>query len=296
METLESLRRKIHNADDLFSVVRTMKTLAAVNIRHFERAVESLDDYNRTIEMGLRIVLQGRQGAATAPRMMEGRIGAVVFGSEQGLSGQFNDLIVTFTRAWMEEQGFPPERRTVLALGDRVVAPLEESQPVQEQLPFPNSLPGIPAILQEVLTIMERWRFQEGIEQVVLFYNRPLSGASYRPEMNSLLPVDENWMRNLEQEKWKSRTLPMIAGEREQLLSVLIRQYLFIALYRAFVHSMASENASRLASMQAAEKNIRDRLDELNTGFHHQRQSTVTAELLDIIGGYEALEGYKKGR
>jgi F-type H+-transporting ATPase subunit gamma len=255
--------------------------------------VESLDDYNRTIEMGLRIVLSERGRTGTETRTAERLIGAVVFGSEQGLSGQFNDIIVAFALGQMEELEFPSDQRIVLALGDRVVSRLEESQPVHEQLPFPNSLPGIPAVLQEVLAIIERWRFQERIEQVVLFFNRPLSGASYQPEMNRLLPIDAEWLRRLEDEKWESRSLPMIGGEREEVLSVLIRQYLFISLYRAFVHSMASENASRLASMQAAEKNIRDRLDELNSEYHHQRQSAITAELLDIIGGYEALEGRK---
>lgn len=290
METLESLRKRIDTADDLFSVVRTMKTLAAVNIRHFERAVESLDDYSRTVEMGIRIVLRDVPDFRT-PSPPGNRLGAVIFGSEQGLSGQFNDQIAGFSQAGMDMLGVAPAFRTVLAIGDRVVPRIEENQPVAGQLPFPNSLPGIPGVLQEVLTVIERWRFSEGIERIVLFHHRPLSGASYRPVQVRLLPIDEDWMRNLEAAGWTSRTLPMAPGDRERLFAALIRQYLFVTLYRAFVHSMASENASRLASMQAAEKNIRDRRDELNAEYHHQRQNSVTAELLDIIAGYEALEG-----
>ena len=72
METMESLKRRVHTAEDLYSLVRTMKALAAVNIRQLEHAVESLADYKRTIELGLRVVLRRRGRSTvtsrTAPR------------------------------------------------------------------------------------------------------------------------------------------------------------------------------------------------------------------------------------
>ena len=75
----------------------------------------------------------------------------------------------------------------------------------------------------------------------------------------------------------------------ERLASALFRQYFFVSLYRACAESLASENASRLASMQIAEKNIAERLGELQAEFNHQRQSGITEELLDIVSGFEAL-------
>ena len=70
----------------------------------------------------------------------------------------------------------------------------------------------------------------------------------------------------------------------------LIREYLFVSVYRAFANSLASENASRLAAMQNAEKNIGERLEELDVQFHRQRQMTITEELLDIVAGFEVLK------
>ena len=69
----------------------------------------------------------------------------------------------------------------------------------------------------------------------------------------------------------------------------MIRQYLFVSLYRAFAESLASENASRLRAMQAAEENITERLEELNAQFRSERQSAITEELFDIVAGFEAL-------
>ena len=76
-----------------------------------------------------------------------------------------------------------------------------------------------------------------------------------------------------------------------RLFSLLVRQYLFVSLYRAFAESLASENASRLASMQVAERNIENRLDELNALYHQQRQGAIDSELFDLVAGFEALIG-----
>jgi vacuolar-type H+-ATPase subunit B/Vma2 len=73
-----------------------------------------------------------------------------------------------------------------------------------------------------------------------------------------------------------------------------IREYLFISLFRACAESLASENASRLAAMQRAEKNIDELLEDLNRTFHRQRQSSIDEELFDVVSGFEALSAEEK--
>ena len=77
-------------------------------------------------------------------------------------------------------------------------------------------------------------------------------------------------------------------------LRALIREYLFISLFRACAESLASENASRLAAMQRAEKNIDELLENLNRTFHRLRQSGIDEELFDVVSGFEALSGEEK--
>jgi F-type H+-transporting ATPase subunit gamma len=81
----------------------------------------------------------------------------------------------------------------------------------------------------------------------------------------------------------------MFTMDAERLFSALIRQYLFVSLFRACAESLASENASRLAAMRGAERNIGDQLTELTHQFHQKRQMAITEELLDIASGFEAL-------
>ncbi len=84
--------------------------------------------------------------------------------------------------------------------------------------------------------------------------------------------------------------------EWDRLFSALVRQYLFVSLYRAVAESLASENAARLAAMERAEKNTKERLDELRLQYHRSRQISITEELLDIMAGFEAITGQKDGR
>ena len=96
-DTTESLRRKISSAGDLQSVVRTMKALAASSIGQYEKSVLGLADYYRTVELGLGACFRESEPAAVMAKRKgqtdTGAIGAVVFGSDQGLVGQFNDVV-----------------------------------------------------------------------------------------------------------------------------------------------------------------------------------------------------------
>lgn len=291
MEQLEILRRKIESAQDLQSVVKTMKALAAVNIREYERAAESLRDFSRTVEWGLQVLMKNRPRQKISDQAHHaGILGAVVFGSEQGMVGQFNDHIASFAVERIIQLQPSEEKKTILALGERVISRLEEYDlPVEERMPAFGSLMDLTSLVQEVLFKIEEWRTKQEVGQIILFYNRPSSGTAYEPYMRHLLPLDLNWLRDLEKREWPTRMLPFFTMDWDRLFSSLVRQHFFVSLYRASVESLASENASRLASMQAAEKNVKERLENLNTQFQHQRQETITAELLDIVSGFEVL-------
>jgi hypothetical protein len=81
----------------------------------------------------------------------------------------------------------------------------------------------------------------------------------------------------------------LAANDQEPTLRALIREYFFVSLFRACAESLASENASRLAAMQRAEKNIDELQEELNRTFHRLRQSSIDEELFDVFSGFEIL-------
>ena len=291
MQTLESLRRKIGSAEDLHSIVKTMKALAAVSIRQYEKAVESLTEFNRTTELGLHVVLADKaQELMAEDRSHSTRMGAIVFGSDQGMCGQFNEQVGSFTLRGLEAMASQVADRSVVVVGGRVAPYLEDAgQPVEEVFSLPGSVTGVTRSVQGLLLIIDAWRQDQEIDRVYLYYNRPMSTAAYRPQMVRLLPIEVERLRSLETSKWPSHNLPIYTIDRNRLLASLIRQHLFVLLFRAIAESQASENSARLAAMQAAERNIDDRLVELNALYHGQRQNSITSELLDIVSGFEVL-------
>jgi F-type H+-transporting ATPase subunit gamma len=295
MPTIEELKRKIDRTRDLQSVVKTMKALAAVNIRQFEKAVEALEDYHAAVEGGLQAALRNRPEFSVSARVApEGSAGAIVFGSDQGMCGQLNEEIVAHTLGFLERQQVGAENRRLIAVGIRVQTRLEDRrQAVDGYFPVPGAVEGIAALVQKLVLEIENWR-TGGLDSIFLFYCRPLSGSRYRPHHVHLLPIARGWLEEIRSRPWPTRQLPLFRAQWDVLFSALVRQYLFVSLYRAAAHSLASENASRLASMQGAERNIEEKIAELNQEYHRQRQMTITEELLDIVSGFEALSHPQK--
>jgi F-type H+-transporting ATPase subunit gamma len=293
-DTLENLRRKIAGAGELDSVVRTMKVLAASSIGQYERAVEALVDYSRTVELGLSACFRESRpatGEDRARRAGIGATGAIVVGSDQGLIGQFNDVLTEF--ALTSLQALPGEKR-IWAVGERIRSRLSDGGlPPAGLFPVPTSVTAITPLVGQLLIAIERARGD--ISQVFVFHNRPLGSATYEPVSQRLLPLDEHWHRSFAQVPWPTRYLAEVRGGAQAVLETLIREYLFVTLYRTSAESLASENASRLAAMQRAEKNIGELLEDLRHTFHRLRQSVIDEELFDVVSGFEALSNSRPG-
>lgn len=292
-ETTASLRRKIDSARDLQSVVRTMKALAASSIGQYEKSVRALADYYRTVQLGLSVCLRENVPAASETGrtgQADGRvIGAVVFGSDQGLVGQFNEVIAGHAIRALADL---PGRQQVWAVGERVHSRLSDAgAPLMGLFPVPISVKAIAPLVGRILIEIEAHDHRaEGIE-LHLFHNRPTSDTGYAPVSQRLLPLDGDWRRDLATLPWPAKNLPEIMGDSVTTLSALIREHLFVSIFRACAESLASENASRLAAMQRADKNIDELLEDLNGSFHRLRQSAIDEELFDVIAGFEELGG-----
>jgi F-type H+-transporting ATPase subunit gamma len=292
-DTTESLRRKISSAGDLQSVVRTMKALAASSIGQYEKSVRALADYYRTVELGLGACFRENEPVAA---MVEpsvpthaGAICAIVFGSDQGLVGQFNDVVADYA---IKTLAALPGKAQVWAVGERVHARLADAGlPLVGLFTVPNSVQAITPLVGQIQIESEAHRDKGENADLWVFHNRPLSGSLHEPVSQRLLPLDAQWQQGLAKIHWPTANLPEVMGGGTTTLRALIREYLFISLFRACAESLASENASRLAAMERADKNINDLLEQLHGSFHQLRQSGIDEELFDVISGFEALVG-----
>lgn len=263
-----------------------MKALAASSVGQYERSLLALSDYYRTVELGLGLCFRQLQvGDEFELKTQSGQVGAIVFGSDQGLVGQFNDQIVAHVLETLAERS---KDAHIWAVGERAHSRLTDAGlEVRGVFRVPNSVRAISPLVGQIQIETEVLQ-ASGQATVWVFHNRPVSGSQYVPVHTRLLPLDRSWQRDLEAVPWPSRNLPEVIGG-VGTLRALIREYLFMSLFRACAESLASENASRLAAMDRADRNIEEMLEELRATYHQLRQESIDAELFDVVAGYEAL-------
>ncbi|KAA3649950.1 MAG: F0F1 ATP synthase subunit gamma [Proteobacteria bacterium] len=284
-----SLQRRQQSAGELGSVVRTMKALSTANISQYQMAVESLQMYYRTISLGLYASFQRGQLAVIGEgaRQRKPTNVAVIFGSDQGLVGRFNDSVAEFGQQSLEHL---PGIIETWAVGERVYYLLADAGLTPTRLfHVPNSVSAITPLVHDILIKSEQYRQNNQDYRFYIVHNKPLNDEGYLQSSQQLYPPDKKWQEQITALQWPSENLPQVVGATEDTLRALIREYLFVSIYKACAESLAAENASRLAAMQRAEKNIDEMLEELKLSYNKLRKSTIDAELFDVIAGFEAL-------
>ncbi|MDN4502658.1 F0F1 ATP synthase subunit gamma [Alteromonadaceae bacterium BrNp21-10] len=292
-DSMDSLQHKMHTAEDLKSVVRTMKAIAAGSITQYNNAVLSLDDYYRTVRLGLTACFVNHEiyPPVWTDKHNNTRI-FIVFGSDQGLVGQFNQHM----QAFIKEQDLKHKKESansntlLWTVGERIRAGLVSAQfNCTNNFKLPNSIDTITALVSDILQELEAYVEQHNIADVYLFNHRPKSNSGYEPILQRLLPLDKHWQQNIKLAQWPSNNRPQLLNAPQATFLALLREYLFVSIYKACAESLASENASRLTAMQRAENNIDELQEKLHRTFHHLRQTGIDEELFDLVGGFEAL-------
>ena len=286
------LRRQIDSAVDLQSVVRAMKAQAAAGIAQYEKSVAAAAAYADIVELGLGAALRQAR-AIDAPQaarasVREATRRAIVFGSDQGLVGRFNETVAEFAAQSLRTS---TGALRVWAVGERVHAALGAAglSPLAT-LPVPSTVHAITGLVSDLLAQAFGERGGEDVS-LTLYYNRPVpgSGSMFEPVVQCVLPLDETWQRSITARRWPTPQPPEVIGEPGDVLRSLVREHLFVSLFRACADSLASENASRLAAMDRADSNIDKLLVGLQGRFHRLRQSGIDEQLSDVTAGFRAL-------
>ncbi len=284
-----SLQRKINSAGELRTVVRTMKAVAASNITQYEKAVLGLADYVRAIELGLGACLrQSASADVMPPHKSRPHIGAVVFGSDQGLVGQFNESVADFAISVLA--GFPGQVK-VWTVGDRVQGRLlDAGLSITGTFPFRGRPRASRAWLGRSWCRPKPRNSAARMPNLHLFHNRPIDGANYAPIRQRLLPLDDTWRREHMECAWPGHRHAQIMGTGASMLRALIGEYLFAPCSApAPSHSRANRPAgSPPCSGPSAASKICSMSWVRHS--HRLRQSQIDEELFDVVSGFEALK------
>jgi F-type H+-transporting ATPase subunit gamma len=282
MARREQIEQQIETIDGMRDIIHAMRSLAATYLTRAQKRLAGLRAYADTIGRAIEDCLFGRD-IALPERQARGTV-IVAFFSEQGLCGRFNEIVAEAAA----RHGSQVESPRFVVVGRRGRPLLRRlGMTLAAGLPSISSPNAVDAIIHRVAGAVLELHGRGGFRQAYLLYARYLSPGRVEPRFERVLPVDLSQWREGQD---AGRVRPRLGLSRIDLLRELVNEYAFISLFQAMTESLASENGMRLRSMEAARSNIDETLDDLRRQSRIQRQNEITEELLDLVGGAEALE------
>ncbi len=285
MADLRDLQRKLESIAALREIVQAMRNLAAVYVRRAESTLDATRPYETVVETGLATALE-RAHVADIPDQSEHPPIAIVFSSDQGLCGAYNERVVRTALQFCDEH--PGTQLIAIGLRGRDMLAQRDIEPLLS-VRAPTSLEGIKAQVPELSEQIFETYAKHGAGDLFFVYNMYESMGRFTGTTRRVLPPGRDKADTDAAETFRSE--PLLTMPADELLSRLIEEHFFINLFRGLLESHASENGARLLSMTAASSNIDNRISVLTKEYQSARQEMVTAELLDVVGGAEALRG-----
>lgn len=300
METLDNLKKTLDTSKSIKQVVSTMKALSGANIKKYEKIVKILYTYKSNVELALQAIMMhndkininelefiGQSKNKKAKNLV------VVFGSNQGLCGRFNDKIANFTIDDIQNT----DENKVIVVGERLSMLLSNTKlKIFKTIPVPNSIENISNTIYELLAVIEKEIEEKTINKVFLYYTANDDTMNGTLTKTRLIPIDKKILENAQKKVWPTNNIPYWQIDTKTLAVDLLKQYIFVGLNDALVNSIASEQKNRLLTLQNAENNINDLIRTKNLEYNQKRQSTITNELLDVVTGYSVAKKKKKNK
>ncbi|MBW7472063.1 F0F1 ATP synthase subunit gamma [Marinobacter sp. F4218] len=295
-QTFEALSHHDDTLTGIRSIVHTMKTLSAINAVPYERAATSIEAYHNTILSGLQALLAGT-GPIALPSVEPEEKVLVVFGSDHGLCGSYNETVAQAVVTAPELLAAEHPGLRILCVGAQMNDALTGLGITSEAVLLPPaSAAGIGRLASDIVTRLDtigRGDPHNRLVATLAFMQRADHGQQ-RPAVTRLLPLAPSLVAELAERPWVSRSLPIHSLSSDQVFAALLRSHIFASVFRASAEAIVTENAARLARMQQAERSVDDQLEQVKGQMRSVRQEEITTELLDVIIGFEALQGRER--
>lgn len=315
MANLKAIRDRIQSVQNTQKITEAMRLVAAARVRRAQEQVTStrpFADRLAQVLYGLQARLRFEEADLPLLRRREVRkVGLLVVSGDRGLCGGFNNNVIRRAEDRARELQKDGTEYTFVLVGRKAIQyfqrrnqPIDETYSGLEQIP---TAAEASKIADELLSLF----LSEDVDRVELVYTRFVSLVSSRPVIQTLLPLDPQGLETsddeifrlttregrfqVEREKVKTAQLqampPDMIFEQNpvQILDALLPLYLNNQLLRALQESAASELAARMTAMNNASDNASELIGSLTLSYNKARQAAITQEILEVVGGAEAL-------
>lgn len=283
MARAQDIAAQINSLKELLEIVAALRAMAAVQMQQSQRSLDAIRNYSDIIRRALAeaatLVPGDGTGAAAATAASPG---LVVFCSEHGFCGAFNEPLIS---AAAEASKSEPNLHLIFVGTRGAQRAAERGLPPALILPMATHSGGVTATARQVAAELYRMFIAQTLTSVEVVFTREAVAQHANLLRLKLLPLDAPAVKENQ-----TGLPPIVNMQPRQLLDELAEEYMFAILESAAMESFASENAARFRTMEAAHENISNKATELNRTMRRMRQEAVTTEVLDLIGGFEAIK------
>ena len=286
MATLRDIRRRIRSVQSTQKITRAMKLVAASKLRRAQERITAARPYAQkmTSLLGSLVTRAGDESHPLLARRTTGRRRLVIITADKGLCGAFNSNILRASLQFLREGGDADVTLVVVGKKARDFYRRRQWTLKSEMLGFFDRLAYSHA--QELAGELMRDYLAEEVDEVHLMYNEFRSVAVQRVKREQLLPIAPDAVTG---EGDGAGTDYIYEPSPEAILASLLPRHVTTQVFRALMESVAGEYGARMTAMETATRNAKDMIDILSIPYNTARQERITKELLDIVGGAEAL-------
>jgi F-type H+-transporting ATPase subunit gamma len=304
MATRKEVKSRISSVKNIHKITRAMEMVAAARLRRAEERIDHLRPYAQALR---KMTRQVSEAAGTMPdipvmgeREQTKRVGILLVTGDRGLAGSFNTQII---RAGVElkrefkEDGVDVTFSLVGRRGNSTMS--FRGEDVTKAYTGFTDRPAF-ANAREIGEDLSSSYMDEEVDRVELIYNRYVSPLTQYVRRQTLLPLQEAEVfgegipepeepEDSELAEAHAKALWVYEPDPELLLPQLFREYVDLSVFRALLESTASEHGSRMTAMRNAAENAQDMIGDLTLEMNRVRQAEITQEILEVVGGAEAL-------
>ncbi len=291
MATLKDIQRKIGAVKKTQQITRAMNMVAAAKLRGAQARMESFEPYATKFAEVLGNLASGLESdihPLLVKKEQVSRVELLHFSGDRGLCGSFNTNLITKAKKWIEEQRAGGLEYSLTTVG-------KKGRDYFGKRDFNVSASHIDAygdvdisfINQMTKRFIDRY-MADDVDEVYMMYARFISMAKQEPMMVKLIPIEPP--RSKEEESESGAAEYLCEPGPEEFLIELLPKHVSVQILNAFLQNETSEHAARMAAMDNASKNCSELIDNLTLVYNKARQAAITAELMDIVGGAEALK------
>ena len=290
-ESTREILRRIKGIKSTQQITKAMEMVSAVKLNKVRTQAESSRPYVDSMQQMMQALCASADEIShplLSPREDVQKVLLVVVTSDRGLCGTFNTNVINAAKEFIEEnEDKEVTLLTIGAKGNDALSRMGYSILKTFNVPWGDE---ISREMKNVSLFLEETFYSMQTDKVYLLYSKFENVLRHVPTIVQYLPVpplEEDDMKSL----LKLAAYFMVEPSFDEVANILTPRYLETRMYHSIVESLASEYAARMVSMRNANDNAEEVIGELNLTYNKARQASITTDLIDIIGGVEALKG-----